>query len=86
MPFISMQIFSNQFLPWWILGHILIKKQELHNMHKKTNTLAMNVIEDGGETGLKKAHQWWQAFICVPPKNRESPMSACVGSGKCLTK
>ena len=50
--FISMHIFSNQFLPWWILGHI----------------------------------QWWQAFICVPPKNKESTMSAYVGSSKCLTK
>ena len=50
-----MHIFSNQFLPWWILGHILIKKQELHNMHKKTNTLAMNVIEDRGENWIKES-------------------------------
>lgn len=30
MPFIRMKIFGNQFLPWWLLGHILNKKKKTH--------------------------------------------------------
>ena len=79
MPFISMEIFSHQFLPWWILSHILkIKTIPLNKSCHRCYT----------QTTYTKycANQLGQTFFSMSPEDRETTMGARVWSSQSLAE